>query len=424
MATGTVGREIGRAGVIARCRPRPIVCRPPRPTQTLDTCPPFSFMRIGGTKPGPRLCYDSVGRALSGKRADCHGETKMMPKSPVILTSSRPGANAPSDHPALGAHARHAAGEPQVLACLDEDLNRSQVTEHARSISRALGLRLRFAQIVETTPHGIFPVDPVEWNLRLSECREDMSHLIEGAHRSGSDAKPVILTGSAEERLVAWAKAHRGSVMVLARHSGRQGHQGLGGTADRVLRSGAASVLLVPPRNGFGHSADYRKFLVPLDGSPSSESVLPIVVRLSRVFGAQVILAHISSDERQMAVGTSKNRHQAVGPRGVDRAYLETWASRLIRQDVDATPYFEIAAEPTEALRLRAAQLEIDLVILSSHGQSNLVSAPFGTVSGGLAASAPCPVLMVRPELQIPLGGNESSFATLETGAPEAELAP
>ena len=198
-----------------------------------------------------------------------------------MSTNTRSRASTVLRSPVGDERTRFPSQAPQILACLDEDMNRLEVARHARAIAKALGLQLGFAQIVETAPHGVLPADPIEWNLRFTECRDGIGELIGEASETVSDVLPVVLPGTAHERLIDWAEGHRGSVLVLARHSGRGPHSGLGTTADRLLTSGAASMLLLPSGRERKCSAEYRRLLVPLDGSPNSESVLPVVTRLA-----------------------------------------------------------------------------------------------------------------------------------------------
>lgn len=366
--------------------------------------------------PGGLCAVNSIG---GDAKHDCLSETMMIPERTAMSINARSRASAVLRPPVVEKRTRLPSEEPQILACLDEDTNRLEVAKHARAISKALGLRLGFAQIVETAPHGAFPADPVEWNLRFAECRDDIGNLIERERDSISEVRPVVLPGNAHERLIDWAEGHRGSVLVLARHSGRSPHSGLGSTADRVLKSGAASILLLPSGRGKDCSADYRKLLVPLDGSPSSESVLPVVARLAQSRKAQVTLAHIASRTGELRSIENYAHSGKSNANACARDYLETWRVRLIRQGVDASLYFETGNEPHERLNLIASQLETDLIVIASHGQTNLADTPYGSVAGALAKNAPCPTFIVRPELQIPMA--KAVPSTLMFDAPAAE---
>ncbi|WP_063612371.1 universal stress protein [Aurantiacibacter atlanticus] len=322
--------------------------------------------------------------------------------------------------------------EAQVLACLGEDENRRQVALHARAIAQVFGLELAFAQILEIAPHGAFPADPLEWNLRLAECRGGLEELPGYDGEQGSAAKAVVLPGIAHERLNDWAKDHHGSVLVLSKHSGVGSRVDLGRTAQAVLERGAASVLLLPPRNGRECLPEYGKILVPLDGSPNSESVLPIVARLAKARNSQVTLAHIAQHPDALSSGGSStaqavaehwDRNSASRTGAVDRGYLETWKSRLVRQGIDARLCLESDPGPQERLSVIAARLGADLIVVSSHGRTNLRSVPYGSVTAFLAKNSACPVFIVRPDLRIASPDDEQTVPMFRDRAPGAESA-
>ena len=347
------------------------------------------------------------------------------PKPPV-------GTRLGPDFPVRGEPPRSLRQEAQVLACLGEDENRLQVASHARAIAQVLGLQLVFAQVLEIAPHGAFPADPLEWNLRFAECREGIEELAGYEREQTSAVKPVVLPGTAHERLNDWAEDHRGSVLVLSKHSGKRSRPGLGRTTEAVLERGAASILLLPPGNGQDGSAEYRKILVPLDGSPNSESVLPIVARLAKARNSQVTLAHIAQRPDAVSSGRSSSAEiiseymdETSLPRAgaVDRNYLETWKARLVRQGIDARLYLEGDIEPQEHLSVIASRLGIDLIVVSSHGRTNLRSVPYGSVTAFLAKSSACPLFIVRPDLRVATADGEETGLMLRDRAPGSEFA-
>lgn len=323
--------------------------------------------------------------------------------------------------------------EAQVLACLDEDDNRLPVTSHARVMANALGLKLAFAQILEIPAHGAFPADPVDWNVRFAECRENLERL-RGRSQVGqaSTSTPVVLAGTAHERLNDWAEEHRGSVLVLSRHGGTSHRGGLGRTTDAILQRGAASVLLFPPPDGEDRSPCYRRLLVPLDGSANSESVLPLVARLAKIRGSQVILVHIAQSpdddspkpsNAPFIVGGLEGSNIAPRAGAVDRDYLETWKTRLVRQDINADLCLGSGSKPGEELANIASRRDVDLIVVSSHGQTNRTSAAYGSVTAFLAQTATCPLFIVRPELQISTIAKERSGRISQASAQDAEFA-
>lgn len=116
--------------------------------------------------------------------------------------------------------------------------------------------------------------------------------------------------------------------------------------------------------------ASIGHILVPLDGSPLAESVLPVAVVLSRAFAARLTLLHVLE---------SPHGGRAV-PRPVDplewemthtevARYLELRRQQLSEQGL--TPAVEIVqGRPAEQILQTARERGADLVALASHGAS------------------------------------------------------
>jgi nucleotide-binding universal stress UspA family protein len=135
-----------------------------------------------------------------------------------------------------------------------------------------------------------------------------------------------------------------------------------------------------------------RTILVPTDFSCSSANAFAIAGSLAREAGARVILLHVLG-EPTFAEGTGlvpfdpamyrdemwdKLEHQAAYCTGI----------RLERQLARGKPIPEI-------LRV-AEESECDLIVMGTHGDTELRRLLMGSVAEGVAQRAPCPVLSVR----------------------------
>jgi len=94
-----------------------------------------------------------------------------------------------------------------------------------------------------------------------------------------------------------------------------------------------------------------KHILVPMDGSPLAECVLPHVIAIARPFGAKVTLLHVC--ERQV--------------RGVER--LPVNALNWHMQTAEADAYLD---EMAGRLQRAGDRRAVDLIVLSSHGRSGL----------------------------------------------------
>lgn len=84
------------------------------------------------------------------------------------------------------------------------------------------------------------------------------------------------------------------------------------------------------------------------------------------------------------------NEHRA-------RDYLDELRRKLRGDGLAVSTIVAPSGDARAELRKLTTQLHIDLIVLSSHGQSGLADVPCGSVTEYLATHAPAPMLIVRP---------------------------
>jgi nucleotide-binding universal stress UspA family protein len=123
----------------------------------------------------------------------------------------------------------------------------------------------------------------------------------------------------------------------------------------------------------------YQHILVPLDGSALAQTALAHIVPLAQRFTANVTLLQVVAEAEP----------------GTIEDYLRGAAQGLHDQGISvAIEYPE--GRPSEVIIVRASQLGIDLIAMTSHGRGGLGRAVFGSVADEVLRQAPCPVLLVR----------------------------
>ncbi len=160
----------------------------------------------------------------------------------------------------------------------------------------------------------------------------------------------------------------------------------------------------------------YRTILVPLDGSPYSEFVLPVVGALAQTLDAQVVLMR--------AVGEAPVSPESVSEEEA-RKYLARVARLLTGRGVNveiAVPYLG----PCEAILQESLIHHADLIAMCTHGRSRLGQWVHGSVAEDVLTQSPIPILFVRPRdaavepgplkassLLVPLDGSAFAEAAL-----------
>jgi nucleotide-binding universal stress UspA family protein len=141
-----------------------------------------------------------------------------------------------------------------------------------------------------------------------------------------------------------------------------------------------------------------KQILVPIDFSDSSHKALRYAVPVAERFGAQLILLHVLETSLVPAeLGFVPSAVKRAGTATVEAA-LEQLAHRteqamgthFTRQATvrSGTPWQEITAA--------AKELDVDLIIVSTHGYTGIKHILMGSTAERVVQHAPCPVLVVH----------------------------
>jgi nucleotide-binding universal stress UspA family protein len=142
----------------------------------------------------------------------------------------------------------------------------------------------------------------------------------------------------------------------------------------------------------------YKRILVPLDGSQLAEQALPHAAIHARQFGAEIVLLKVLGPLPEPSMSSPRvMRSAAAASAQLAREYLEGVAARLREEGlsaevatVEGKPYIEI-------IRF-AEENEIDLIAMSTRGQSGLSRWLLGSVADRVARGATVPLLLVQAE--------------------------
>lgn len=340
-----------------------------------------------------------------------HSDPPAPDRETVFFTSTR------GSHLPVASVRGQPAGQ-RVLACVDDEATGGVILSHALVVARSLGLPLTLARVMETPDRYDIPADPVEWQVNRRQGQERLERLKtqEGAAEGFGS---VLLAGQPSEELNRWMQDHAVSLAALGTHDAPH-DEGLGSTAQKVLSSGATSLLLVPPLAPRPGNAGYRRLLVPLDGSSRAESVVPVAARIARKEHAEVLLVHVvpqleavqprwlDADTRALQ-GKLDQRHLDYA-----RAYLDDLRHRVIGEDVAARTIVVAEGNVREQVRRLAIAEGVDLIVLSSHGSTALADVPCGSVTEYLANHAPAPLLVIRPNFGAAIRWSETTARQFE----------
>jgi nucleotide-binding universal stress UspA family protein len=144
-----------------------------------------------------------------------------------------------------------------------------------------------------------------------------------------------------------------------------------------------------------------KRLLVPLDGSPMAESVLPLAVQLARKISASVTLVHVV--EKDPPEKIHGQRHLTNSNQAED--YLRATASSVIFEGVNVNFHVHEAGvrDVSQSISDHTEELKQDIVIMCTHRSSLLRTARglrgmlFGTIAQQVISFGNVPVLLVNP---------------------------
>ena len=227
--------------------------------------------------------------------------------------------------------------------------------------------------------------------------------------------------GRPANEILAFAGEVGADLIVMSAH-GRSGISRwvFGSVADRVLRGATCPVLLV--RAGPAQlRTTYQRILVPLDGSELAEQILPYVKALirpplslgpvsdrdpeglrgvTRIFLVSVLttrlgdrtVALLTSYPPGLRLTTTALHHAEIQL----RAYLRSVAAAL-REQGAAVNIAIRRGSPADEILAYAAEVEADLISMTTHGSSGTSRWVYGNVADKVLHGAHNPMLLVRP---------------------------
>lgn len=143
----------------------------------------------------------------------------------------------------------------------------------------------------------------------------------------------------------------------------------------------------------------YKKILVPLDGSPRAEKILPHVedialLRKAKILLLQVVRLGLYGGEITTA---SIQAHLDDFKRRSDQAlqYLDGIGGEFREKGIQVKRMVESGPVVETILRI-ASQENVDLVAMASHGRGGLSRVFYGSVAAGVLHRIDRPLLLVR----------------------------
>lgn len=311
-----------------------------------------------------------------------------------------------------------------IVVPLDGSELAAQVMPHVRTLAPLLDAHVHLLRVVPATPPG----DSESWAQVLisvygapeSEAarRDHHNDVIEELHQqaqayldtqaqmlrsAGIEVTSEVRTGSPAETIVEVAAAHMpGALIAMATH----GYSGLrrwalGSVADKVIHATDAPVLLVRGQAQPVVQPPHR-ILTPLDGSGLSRQALPLASEIARAARAELILlravvpmieAYIGAPVLGRPLVENSETLNALHEYALDELKAEATS---LRAEVPRVLTRAIIGYPAEVIIDEAREMDVDLIVMATHGYSGLRRWALGSVADKVLHATTTPLILVR----------------------------
>jgi nucleotide-binding universal stress UspA family protein len=287
----------------------------------------------------------------------------------------------------------------RILVCVDRSKPADGCLAHAIVLARALGSELTLVHVLQPLDQNS-QHDVLDWEIARQEARAHLEQLEEQVVRGLGRAADVRLEqGRAADRIVEVAREIRADLTVLGCHGDGTTAWNLGSTVQQVVTVSRGSVFIAPLATVGARTP--QRIVVPLDGSPRTESVLPTAARLAQAYEAELILVHVTQALLPTSVlhtGEDLELASRLAARLKisAKAYLEGLRARLVREGVRVRTLVEHHANQRQCIVETAQRERADLIAVAAHGAACDPGRTFGTVTEYLMAHSAVPLLVLQ----------------------------
>lgn len=293
----------------------------------------------------------------------------------------------------------------RMLIPLDGSKLAEQVLPYARYLAKALTIPAELFEVVDPETLRLLanPDQGRYIDTLIADRRASSGNYLETIAGSfqGARVKFSVGNGNAAELIIDKAAADKDTLIVMATH-GRSGIQRwlLGSVADKVLHGSTNHLFLIraTEQGKTDGEAPLKKVIVPLDGSPLAEKVLPHVVDMAKKMRLEVVFLRayalppaISADEYGAYSEELFNQLEAEA-----KDYLAEKIKEVQREGLENVFSVVDLGYGAEEITLLARKTPDNFIAMSTHGRSGITRWVLGSVTERVVRHSGDPVLIIR----------------------------
>lgn len=294
----------------------------------------------------------------------------------------------------------------RILVPLDRSSLAERVLEHVRWLAPAKTTELTLVSVVE--PSHYYPYTysgGIDTRPERVQAHEYFQRYLEAQRarlsKQGYRVTVQVLEGDPAKEILAWAKEWQPSLIAMSTH-GRSGFTrwALGSVAEHVIQGASVPIFLVREQTPIPIGQE-RCILLPLDGSEAAEEAILTAQEAAQNIDASLLLLHVldAQDIEDLGIYFGNNAAalaETIAHWQVEaESYLAEVASRL-RTTGLVVGTRVIAGEPGKVICESAANENIHLIVMSTHGRSGLGRWVYGSTANKVLHTVTCPLILVR----------------------------
>ncbi len=294
----------------------------------------------------------------------------------------------------------------KMLVLLDGSKLAEVVFTYARELSARLNINLELLHVCSPLEAEQLPMHQVyieHMAEMLQKQTEEMRSRIEGQISDpGVKARGKVVVGYPAEEILKYAEENNIDLIMLSSH-GRSGIRawGLGNVANKVIHASPVPVWLVPTElreEVIYDKLPVRAIVIPLNGSPMAEEVIPHAIAISKQRGAEteIILIHVETRKTSTMYYGDIQREQDEKMEATN--YLNDVVKRIEGEGIQARAEI-LSGVPAEAIIDFVRDHPTQLIAMSTHGRAGLSKMIFsGITENVLNLVKKTPILLVKPQ--------------------------
>ncbi|MBI3756814.1 MAG: universal stress protein [Deltaproteobacteria bacterium] len=294
-----------------------------------------------------------------------------------------------------------------ILVGLDGSPLAESILAYVGALAKDIGAQVTLLHVVPVSP-SLRSGDSSRFLGPLIEQEETQAYgYLRGVTQqliaAGLKVQSRVMVGDAATEIVRTAQHEKVDFIALATH-GRSGLQRwvYGSVAEKVLHTTRTPLLLVRPSEEHAQLPSHvTRIVVPLDGSPLAETVLPIAEALAAQCKIPLVLLRVIEIVSLTFVdpmGMAGVNYQALSESFQETAdtYVNELAAKVRERGMTvetATPL----GTPADKIVGYSHDHPGSLVVMATHGRSGVAEVILGSVARRVVQHGDTPTLMVHP---------------------------